>query len=165
MQRTHYRTLSMLAAGLATLAIGASPALAGSSGCTGGDCQDEDSPAPVVPVAPTPAPPVPLQAPAPAPETSGGGGGGSQEHSSSTPTRHVSHTTRSSRRHTVVRARRVAHTVTVAQRTVPRGAVSAGAGGMAPQGPESLLLGLAGGGLVLLAAGGGLVASARRGVS
>jgi hypothetical protein len=126
MHRTQHRFTIILAATTAALAIAAAPALAGSSGCAGGDCQDENSPAQVVPVLPTPV------APAPLPAT--GGGNVSPEHSS--------------------------RTVTIAQ-TVPRGSVSAGAGGTAAQGPDGLLAGLGGAGLVLIAAGGGMVASSR----
>ena len=46
--------------------------------------------------------------------------------------------------------------------TVPQGGVATGAGGMAEQGPDGMLLGLASGALVLMATGGGLIASARR---
>lgn len=49
--------------------------------------------------------------------------------------------------------------------TVPQGGVATGAGGMTEQGPESTLLGLASGALVLMATGGGLMAAARRGES
>jgi hypothetical protein len=45
----------------------------------------------------------------------------------------------------------------------PVGGVDTGAGGMAEQGPDAVLLGLASGALVLVATGGGLVAAARRG--
>ena len=54
----------------------------------------------------------------------------------------------------------VSGTRTVAQRNVPRGAVAAGAGGTAPEGPGIALLAV--GGLALLAAAGGVVAAARR---
>ena len=64
MFHTQRRFLSIVAAGSAALAIAASPAFAGSSGCAGGDCQDEDQPAPVVPVVPTPVPVAAPQAPA-----------------------------------------------------------------------------------------------------
>jgi hypothetical protein len=46
--------------------------------------------------------------------------------------------------------------------TVPQGGVATGAGGPAQHGPDSVLLGLASGALVLLASGGGLIAVARR---
>jgi hypothetical protein len=45
---------------------------------------------------------------------------------------------------------------------VPQGGVAAGAGGMAEQGPDAALLGLASGALLLMATGGGLIAVARR---
>lgn len=47
----------------------------------------------------------------------------------------------------------------------PRGAVSAGAGGTAPQSPDTLPALLAGAGLVLLVAGGSATVATRRGVS
>jgi len=47
----------------------------------------------------------------------------------------------------------------------PEGGVATGAGGMAPQGPGIVLLGLASGALVLMATGGGLITVARRGES
>ena len=46
---------------------------------------------------------------------------------------------------------------------VPQGGVATGAGGMAEQGPDAVLLGLASGALLLMATGGGLIAVARRG--
>jgi hypothetical protein len=49
-----------------------------------------------------------------------------------------------------------------AESSVPQGGVAAGAGGMAQHGPDSALLGLASGALVLMATGGGLIAVARR---
>jgi hypothetical protein len=61
---------------------------------------------------------------------------------------------------------RGAHAVTVAQHTtVPSGAVAAGAGGTAPRGPDALLLGLTGAGIVVLTAGGGLATAGRRSAS
>jgi hypothetical protein len=147
MFRTQHRFITMLAATSAALALGAAPAFAGSDGCSGGDCQDENTPARVVPVVPTPV--------APAPLLGSGGGDLASEHASKAPsTRHASRT-----RHVVRRTRTRA--VTVAQRTIPRGAVAAGAGGTAPQRPDGLLVGLGGAALVLLAAGGGMVASGR----
>jgi hypothetical protein len=138
MHRTHHRFLLTLTAGIAALALTAGPALAGSDGCSGGDCQDEDAPARVVPVPPVPVPPL-----------------GSDNDAPDSPVSKPDH----------AGTRQVVHgtpTVRVAQRTVPRGAVAAGAGGMAPHSPDGLLALLAGGGVVLLAAGGGLVASGRR---
>jgi len=55
------RTLSILAAAVA-LSLSATPALAGSDGCSGGDCRDENAPASVVPVVPTPVGPSVLSA-------------------------------------------------------------------------------------------------------
>jgi hypothetical protein len=130
MHRTQNRLLLTVTAGIAALALGAGPALAGSDGCAGGDCRDEAAPAPIVPVAPAPVTPLSSQE-------------SDSEHASAAPSRRV-------------RARR---------RTVPRGAVAAGAGGMARSDADGVLALLAGGGAVLLAAGGGLVASGRRGVS
>jgi len=46
--------------------------------------------------------------------------------------------------------------------SVPQGGVATGAGGMAEQGSETVLLGLASGALILMLAGGRLVATARR---
>ncbi len=138
MHRTQHRLLPILATALAALAVGAAPALAGSDGCSGGDCQDENKPASVVPVPPTPVMPAPLLSPP--------------------PTTPVANTRRT--RHVVSGTRTVAQR-TVAQRTVPRGAVAAGAGGTAPEAPGIALLGLAGG-LGLLAAGGGVLVAARR---
>jgi hypothetical protein len=147
MNRTQHRILTILATTSAAVALGSAPALAGSDGCSGGDCQDEDTPAKVVPVAPTPVAPAPLPLSA---------GDVSPEHSSNaprthdvSPTRHVVHGTRTVAQRTVV------------TRTVPRGAVAAGAGGMAPEGPDGLFVGLGGAALLLLATGGGLVASGR----
>ena len=136
MHRTQHRLLLTLTAGIAALALGAAPALAGSDGCDEGDCRDENAPARVVPVAPVPVAPQPLAGDDQAPEAN-----------------LVPRT-----RHVVQRTR----TVRAAQRAVPRGAVAAGAGGTAPHGPDGLLALLAGGGVVLVAAGGGLVASGRR---
>jgi hypothetical protein len=137
MNRTQHRILTILATTSAAVALGSAPALAGSDGCSGGDCQDEDTPAKVVPVAPTPVAPAPLPV---------SGGDVSPEHSSKAP-----------RTHNVSLTRHVVHRT----RTVPRGAVAAGAGGMAPQGPDGLFVGLGGAALLLLATGGGLVASGR----
>jgi hypothetical protein len=145
MYRTQHRFITVLATAGAALALGAPAALAGSDGCSGGDCQDENAPAQVVPVAPFPVAPAPLRA----------SGDVAPEQSSKAPK--TGHTSRP--RH-IVRGRHT-RAVTVARRTVPRGAVSAGAGGMSPQGPDDLLVGMGGVALVLLAAGGGLVASGR----
>jgi hypothetical protein len=140
MYRTQYRLLTILATGAVAFTAGATPALAGSDGCDDEDgCQ---APAQVVPAPPAP---VTLQAPQ-APK----GGDTRPERSSRAPA-----TAKKPR----VKAVRVANR-TVAQRTAPRGAVAAGAGGTAPHGPDGALFGLAGG-LVLLAAGGRLVAAGR----
>ena len=147
MYRTKHRVVPAVAAGLAALALGAAPALAGSDGCGGADCQDEDSPATVVPVAPQPVTPALLPT----------RGGGEEAGSPSSPQRPTVTRTRH-----VVRRTRGESTRTVAVRTVPRGAVAAGAGGTAPHGPDGVLAGIAGAGLVLLAAGGGLVLTGRR---
>jgi hypothetical protein len=130
MHRQGHRALATLAAALATLALAASPALAGSDGCDEDGCAAENSPSPVVPVTPQPQTIAPAPQPASGPNTS--------------PLGHRAKDTR---------------TVTVAQRgtTAPRGAVSAGAGGTAP---DDALSFLAGAGVVLLVAGGGIVASA-----
>jgi hypothetical protein len=135
MHRTQHRVLLTMTAGIAALAFGAAPALAGSDGCSGDDCEVENAPPAIVPVAPVPVAQQPLGDARPAPE-------------------HAAPSTRRSHR---VRA------VTVA--SVPRGGVAAGAGGTAPAGPDGLLALLAGGALVLVATGGGLVATARRAAS
>jgi hypothetical protein len=139
MHRTQHRVLLTFTAGIAALTLTAGPALAGSDGCAGGDCQDEDAPARVVPVAPAPVTPLQTRSADAAPEVS-------------TPSSHVRSV------HVVRRTR-------TRTRTVPHGAVAAGAGGMAQHEAGGALALLAGGGLVLLAAGGGLVVSGRRGAS
>jgi hypothetical protein len=71
MHRTQHRLLTILATACAALTFGAAPALAGSSGCAGGDCQDENAPAQIVPGVPTqivPGAPAPA---APAPSSAG----------------------------------------------------------------------------------------------
>jgi hypothetical protein len=142
MRRTHHRFLLTFTAGVAAVAVSAGPALAGSDGCSGGDCQDENTPAAVVPVAPAPVAPLRTDQPDFAPAHS------------TQPSHHVR------ARHVARRTR--TRELGVVRRTVPRGAVAAGAGGMAPRDADGVLAILAGGGLVLLAAGGGLVASGRR---
>jgi hypothetical protein len=104
MHLRHHRTLSVIAATTAALALGAAPALAGEN--DDGDDDDDDG------VTQT------------APSTSGSGSS--------------------------------------AGSSVPQGGVATGAGGMAEQGPDAVLLGLASGALVLMLTGGGLVATARR---
>jgi hypothetical protein len=143
MHRTQHRVALTFAAGLAALAVGATPALAGSDGCDEDGCQAERSPAPVVPVTPQPQTVVPVPQP-----MSTGDSAPQTSPKSADRTRHVVRGT---------------HTITVAQRTVnmPTGAVSAGAGGTAPHGPGGILAGLGGAGIVLLVAGGGLVAATR----
>jgi hypothetical protein len=136
MNRTQHRFMTILATTSAAFALAATPALAGSDGCSGGDCQDEDSPAPVLPITPVPVAPAPLGSP----------GQDAAPGASSQP---------------VSTRRGVNHTVTVAQSTVPRGAVAAGAGGTAAHGPDGALLGLGGAALVLMATGVGLIAVPR----
>ena len=149
MYRTQYRLLTILATGAVALTAGATPALAGSDGCDDEDgCQ---APAQVVPAPPAP---VTLQAP-PAPE----GGDTRPERSSRAPATAKKPRVKAVTKKPRVKAVHVANR-TVAQRTVPRGAVAAGAGGTVPDGPDGALFGLAGG-LVLLAAGGRLVAAGR----
>ena len=53
MHRTHHRVLLATTAGIAALALGAAPALAGSDGCSGDDCEAENAPPPAI-VAPIP---------------------------------------------------------------------------------------------------------------
>jgi len=159
MHRTQHRFLSILVAGTVALSLGASPALAGSDGCAGGDCQDENTPAPVVPVAPTPVAPAPLQSPSPSSDTPGPAA--SENGSKPTKKRAVKPRVKG------VQTKNVStRNTTVAQTTVPQGSVSAGAGGMAAatpaQGPEGAAFGLAGIALALLAAGGGIVVAGRR---
>jgi len=125
-----HRILLTVTAGVVTLALGAAPALAGSDGCSGDDCIAENAPPPVVPIGPLPVADQPLPAASPAPERA-----------------------RPRTRRTRTR------TVELAQRTVPRGAVAAGAGGTAPDTPDGLLVA---GALVLTAAGAGLVVARRR---
>jgi hypothetical protein len=154
MNRTQYRFLSIVAAGAAAFTVGASPALAGSDGCDGdGDCRAENAPAQVVPAPPTPVTP---GASVPAPSVDSGG---TKPESASNSPRRSSKQVRGVNR-TI--ANRTVATRRVAQRTTfPRGAVQAGAGGTAPQGPDGALFGIAGAGLILLAAGGRLVAAGR----
>jgi hypothetical protein len=135
MYRSPHRVAATLAAAAAALALGATPALAGSDGCDEDGCQAENSPPSVVEGAPTPPTltPVPQPAGERGPETAA--------------TRHVRATTRKSDR--------VTRTV-----SAPVGAVAAGAGGTAPHGPAPLLAGLGGAGAVLFVTG-GLVAATR----
>src|SRR5687767_5080496 len=73
MQRMHHRVLPTLVAAVAALSLGAAPALAGSDGCAGGDCQDQNTPVQPLPQAPVPVAPAPAApTPAPAPENTGG---------------------------------------------------------------------------------------------
>jgi hypothetical protein len=97
--------------------------------------------------------------PAPLEAESGGPGAGGE-----TAPKHRSKkvTTRPTTRRAVQRTRPVA-TRPVARQTSPQGGVQAGAGGMAEDGPDGILLGLATGALVLIASGGSLVARGRRG--
>jgi hypothetical protein len=147
MHRTQHRFLSILAAGTVALGLSASPALAGSDGCSDdGDCQAENAPATVVPAVPTPAAPAPLEA-----SRNAEGGDTAPERASKRRNRRTTHRTTQQTR-----------TFAVAQRSVPRGAVAAGEGGTAPDGSDSVIFGVAGAALVMLAAGGRLVVAARR---
>ena len=141
MNRKH-RIPAILATSAAALALGAGPAIAGSDDCSGASCQDENAPAQVVPAVPTPV------APAPLPTTHTRTGGAAPEHQSRRPRRRTVH-----RQHAVVAAQR---------RSVPRGAVAAGAGGTAPDGGDGALLGLVGVTTLLLGAGGAGLAFGRR---
>jgi hypothetical protein len=158
MYRTQHRVLPMIAAALAALTLGAAPALAGSDGCVGGDCQDENTPiqplpATPVPVAPTqPVVPQPPAVPA-QPDTQQGGV--APKHASKAPKRKTTVRTRTVAQRTAVRE-------TAVQVATPQGGVAAGAGGTAPQGPDGTLLGLAGGALALLITGGGVLVAGRR---
>jgi hypothetical protein len=136
MDRSPHRVAATLAAAVAALALGATPALAGSDGCDQDGCQAENSPPSVVEV--TPAPPTLI----PGPELAGDGA------PETAATRHERARTRPIARGT--------HTV-----NVPAGAVAAGAGGIAPHGPAPILAGLGGAGAVLFVTGGGLVAATR----
>jgi hypothetical protein len=157
MHRTQHRLLPILAAGTVALGLSAAPALAGSDGCSDdGDCQAENAPAAVVPAVPAPVVPAPLQA-----TRSAEGGDTAPTRGDTAPTRGDTAPERASWR----RNRHVTHqtrTFAVARRTVPRGAVAAGAGGTAPDDPDGVIFGVAGAALVMLAAGGRLVVAARR---
>ena len=124
------RILLTVTTGVVTLALGAAPALAGSDGCSGDDCIAENAPPPVVPSGPLPVADQPRPAASPAPERA-------------RPRTHRART----------------RTGELAQRTVPRGAVAAGAGGTAPDSTDGLIVA---GALVLTAAGAGLVVARRR---
>ncbi len=111
-----HRIPPALATAFAALALTASPALAGSDGCSGASCQEENAPAQVVPAVPTPVTPAaPLAA---------------RRRNAVAPKRHAQ------------RPRR--RDVVLAQRTAPRGAVQAGEGGTASGGGSGALLGIAG---------------------
>ena len=155
MHRPQHRFLPVLAAS-AALAFTASPALAGSDGCSGDDCRAEATPAPALPTTPVPVVPAPQTA-APLPQTAAPlpKSEVKPEHTSKQIERHRTLAVRTrpvARRTTVVRA-------TTARATFPRGGVGAGAGGTAPQGPDEALAALA---VVLLATSTGLVLVARR---
>src|SRR5215207_4054482 len=153
-----HRALPVLAATLAAVAVSAAPAFAGSDG-------DDESPVlpqppAAVPVQPAPAQPAPAQ-PAPV-ETESGGSGGS---GGSVRSAHERSAPKTKTRPTATRRVRSKQVATrLAAQTTPQGGVQAGAGGMAEHGPDGVLLGLAGGALVLMASGGGLVARGRRGL-
>lgn len=136
MNRTARRIPPVFATAIAALALGAAPALAGSDGCSD-DCEAENAPAQVVPAVPTPVGPAPAtrnQTTAPATQS---------------PIPAV--------RRSTVRVRPVA----VVSRTTPQGAVGAGAGGMADQGPDAGLLGVAAAFSALLALAGARLATGR----
>jgi hypothetical protein len=99
----------------------------------------------VVTPAPTPPPPAPTPAPAPAPKAQ-------------VKAKTVSAPAKAAPK--AVKAKPVAQTYVA--RTLPVAGVQAGAGGTAPGDSNGLLLGLAGGTLVLLASGGSLIAVGRR---
>ena len=169
MSLTHHRWLWLLATALATVLAAASLA-ATTALAREPDEDDEDDgetpaqilPATPLPVAPAPASPAPE---APAPEAPASTVRGTQRtaprHTTSPETRSghsrrshtrnivtvspVAHVARTSRRH---------RTSGIAVRTVPRGGVQAGAGGMATNDSGANALGLLGAGLLLLAAGG-----------
>jgi hypothetical protein len=158
MNRTHYRFLSIVAAGAAAFTIGASPALAGSDGCgDDDDCRAENAPAQIVPAPPTPVTPG-ASVTAPSVES-----GGTKPESASNSPRRSSKQVRGVNRTIANRkvANRTVATRMVAQRTTPHGGVQAGAGGTARQGPDAALFGIAGAGLILLGTGGRLVAAGR----
>jgi hypothetical protein len=142
--RRQHRALPVLGATLAAMAVSAGPAFAGSDGSD--ETVPPQPPPQTVPVAPAPVTLSPLEA------DSGGSGGAGGE----------SAPKHSSKKAPKVTTRPV-ETRLVAQQTSPQGGVQAGAGGMAEDGPDGILLGLATGALVLIAAGGGLVARGRRG--
>jgi hypothetical protein len=148
MHRRHHRAILTITVGMATLVLGAAPALAGSDGCSSDDCEAENAPPPAV-VAPVPVAPPPFQEASPGPAHDAGHARNVRAHR----VHRVHHVHR-------VHAAKVAHRV-----TVPRGAVAAGAGGTAPAGPDGVLALLGTGALVLVAAGGGLVATSRRAAS
>ena len=146
------RSVPILAAAMASLAISAAPAFAGSDGSA-----PPAPPAPAAPVVPAPVAPAPPPAPAPAPAPAQPGTP-SLEQTSPSRRRGVSVATR---RHRQTRSGSVtsgararpggprapwspadrAHVSTQrgVQQTSPQGGVQAGAGGMAPQGPDGAL--------------------------
>jgi hypothetical protein len=131
MNRT--RIPAILATTAAALALGAGPALAGSDDCAGASCAEENAPAQVVPGVPVPVSPAPL------PTTQTRTGAAAPERESNRP---KAERQRQGQRHSRVAHRR--QVVFGQQRTVPRGAVAAGAGGTADDGSNGALLGLAG---------------------
>lgn len=160
MSLTDHRWLWLLATALATVLAVASLA-ATSALASEPDEDDEDdgeTPAQILPATPLPVAPAPA---APAPEATAPIVPGTQR---TAPRHSVSHETRSghARRGTfavrpVTQVARTSHrhrTSGIAVRTIPRGGVQAGAGGMAASDSGANPLGLLGAGLLLLAAGG-----------
>jgi hypothetical protein len=162
MSLNHPRWLWLLATALAAASLATSTALA--SEPDEDDEDDGDAPALILPAAPVPAAPTPA-APAPAPAASAPVASapvvrGTQRGSRPRTVRHGVRRGRPDRARGDVRPvvhvtqnRRHRRTSGIAVRTVPRGGVQAGAGGMAAD-PGANPMGLLACGLVLLAAGG-----------
>jgi hypothetical protein len=175
MLRTQHRFMTAAATAAVALSLGAAPALAGSDGCED-ECQQQGTPPPALPMTPVPVVPAPPQAVTP-PAVQPPEAVVAPRRASKPPVRRAIHRHAIHRHPRVVRARpvvqprpvvrtrlvarhlRVIGATTSAQARFPRGGVSAGAGGTAPDGPDVALIGLA---VMLLATGGGLVAAARR---
>jgi type IV secretory pathway VirB10-like protein len=164
MSLTHHRWLWLLATALATVlavaSLAATTALA--SEPDEDDEDDGETPAQILPATPLPVAPAPA-APAPAAPAQEAPAPNVRETQRTAPRHAVSPETRSghARRTHGVSVRPVAHvtrtsrhrTSGVAVRTIPRGGVQAGAGGMAAD-SRANPLGLLAAGLLLLAAGG-----------